>query len=466
MGEAVDLELAVRTGLALGADFIDVRYQEYYHESLSVDNGVLRELTTTRATGIGVRVIVNGLMGYATTNDLSPGSVKRTVEVAVKLARALRSSGMPQDIYERPVQRDRVASHYVENPEDVDLSEKAGLLLDMYKAGRNIPGVSSLTIPFGYERDRRVYASSRGDYVDYTRRMIGIGVRIVASSGGSHEMLWTSESRVAGWEFIESFNWLDYVVENSRLAVEAAGAPHVKPGRYDVVLDNEIVGLMLHEAFGHASEADIVEAGGSVLGGRIGSEVASPLVSIVDDGRIEGGVYVPYDDEGTPKLKTYTVRKGVLSSFLHSLTTARRLGAQPTGNARIMSFRNTILVRQTNTYMEPGDWDPVEMIRDMKRGLYVKGKGAMGGEVNPLTGAFTFTSGPSYIVENGEPVRLVRGVMLSGIILETLRNVDAVGRDLVVRTSVFGGCGKSGQTVRVGDGGPHVRVRGFTIGGG
>jgi TldD protein len=190
------------------------------------------------------------------------------------------------------------------------------------------------------------------------------------------------------------------------------------------------------------------------------------LVSIIDDGLIEGGAFVPYDDEGTPKKKTYTVRNGVLVGFLHSLTTAKMLGGEPTGNARVMSYRHPLLVRQTNTYMEPRDWRVDEIMRDLGKGLYIKGRGALGGQVNPLTGAFTFTSGPSYVIENGEPTRLIKGVMLSGLILETLKNVDAVGNDLVVRTSVFGGCGKDGQMVRVGDGGPHVRVRGFTIGGG
>ncbi|MEM4718012.1 MAG: TldD/PmbA family protein, partial [Desulfurococcaceae archaeon] len=256
-----------------------------------------------------------------------------------------------------------------------------------------------------------------------------------------------------------------WIRDRGRLVLESARADRVKPGKYDIVLDNDMVGLMLHEAFGHASEGDIVLAGGSVIGGRIGGRVASELVSIVDNGLIEGGVFVPYDDEGTPKKKTYTVKNGILVGFIHSLATAKMLSQEPTGNARVMSYRHSILVRQTNTYMEPGDWGVEEMIRDTRNGIYVKGRGALGGQVNPLTGAFTFTSGPSYLIENGEAKHLVKGVMLSGLILETLRNVDAVGKDLVVRTSVFGGCGKDGQMVRVGDGGPHVRVRGFTIGG-
>jgi TldD protein len=296
--------------------------------------------------------------------------------------------------------------------------------------------------------------------------MIGVSLILAAHVEGVYETLHDQESIVGGWEFIKSINWDEWTLERSKLVVETARSQYVKPGKYDIILDNDMVGLLLHEAFGHATEGDLVMSGSSVLRGRIGEKIASDLVTVVDNGVIEGGAFVPYDDEGTPKRKIYTVKNGVLTNYLHSLSTALMLNSEPTGNARVMGFEHPLLVRQTNTYMEPGDWSVEELIRDTKRGLYIKGKGARGGEVNTLTGAFTFTSGPSYIIENGEPTKLVKGVMLSGLILETLRNVDAVARDLVVRTSVFGGCGKSGQTVRVGDGGPHVRVRGFTIGGG
>lgn len=426
----------------------------------------MRELSTNYLSGVGIRVVVGGSVGYSSTSSLKRGKVVEAVERAYRVARALTGRSIGVRLRERPVTRGGARSAYSVDPGDVDVSEKVELLRDMYGEVSGVPGIASATLRFGYERDRRYYVSSHGDRVEYEVRIVGVSAALVSHVEGTYESLRDQESRVAGWEFIRSLDWRGWAAERARLVVELARAPRVEPGRYDVVLDNEMVGLMLHEAFGHATEGDTVLAGGSVLRGKVGQVVASELVSIVDDGLVEGGAYVPFDDEGTPKRRVYTVRKGVLEGFLHSLATAEALGGEPTGNARVMAYRNTLLVRQTNTYMEPGDWDVEEMIRDMGRGLYVRGRGASGGEVNPLTGAFTFTSGPSYIVEGGEPVRLVKGVMLSGLILETLRSVDAVGRDLVVRTSVFGGCGKSGQIVRVGDGGPHVRVRGFTVGGG
>ncbi|MEM4953003.1 MAG: TldD/PmbA family protein [Desulfurococcaceae archaeon] len=461
----IDENLVLKLRDELNVEFVDVRIQDYYGETLILDNGVLRESIINRFQGVGVRVLVNGVVGYSSTNSLGEESVRQAALRAYKLARTVIDHSVKVDYYRRPRSKDKLFSNYSIEAENVDISDKIDLLRTMYQTSREIKEISSVTLRFGYERDHRIYLSSNGDHVEFTNRLIGISARLVAHVEGHYETFYDHESKVAGWEFIKLVNWEDWFKGRCKLVSETAKAPHAKPGRYDVILDNDIVGLMLHEAFGHASEGDIVLAGGSILGGRVGEKVASDLVSIVDDGLITGGIFLPYDDEGTPKKKTYTVKNGVLNGFLHSLVTAKVLGGEPTGNARVMSYRHPLLVRQTNTYMEPGDWKVDEMIKDLRRGLYIRGRGALGGQVNPLTGAFTFTSGPSYIIEDGEVTRLIKGVMLSGLILETLQKVDAVGRDLIVRTSVFGGCGKDGQMVRVGDGGPHVRVRGFTIGG-
>jgi len=337
--------------------------------------------------------------------------------------------------------------------------------MDAYKGGKSVDGILSLMIRLGLEYDHRIYASSHGDYLDMTTRLVGLGVYSVARHEGVAESVWDFDSMVAGWEYIGMKDWYEFAREVSKLASDAAKAPVVKPGVYQAVLDNDMVGLMLHEAFGHATEADIVGSRDSVLYGRIGEKVASELVTIVDDGLVKGGYFLPYDDEGTPKRKVATVENGVLRSYLHSLSTAKVLGGEPTGNARAMDYQNVPLIRQTNTYMMPRDYSVEELFEDIKYGLYICGRGAKGGQVSTSTGTFTFTAGPSYIIENGEIKGLIRGVMLSGNILETLKGVDAVANDLKVRTNVFGGCGKGGQVVRVGDGGPHVRVKSITIGG-
>jgi len=448
-----------------GVDFIDVRGQYYRYELIVVDNGVLREYSVSVKLGIGIRVLVDGFEGYASTNDLVTGSLDKLIDRAVSIARASRLRGKRVSLYERGVVRDKVVSRYSKDFLNIDPDEKLAVVMDAYRGGRSVDGVVSVMARLGLEYDHRIYASSKGDHVEVTTRLVGLGVYSVARHGDVMESIWDSRSMVAGWEYIGVRDWYEFARDVSRLAVEASKAPVVKPGVYQAVLDNEIVGLMLHEAFGHATEADIVESRDSVLYGRIGEKVASELVTIVDDGLVEGGYYVPYDDEGTRKRRVATVENGVLKTYLHSRSTPSTLGGEPTGNARAMDYQSIPLVRQTNTYMLPGDYGVEELFEDIRYGLYIRGRGAKGGEVSTSTGTFTFTAGPSYIIENGEVKGLVRGVMLSGNILETLKGVDAVARDLKVRTSVFGGCGKGGQLVRVGDGGPHVRVKAITIGG-
>jgi TldD protein len=463
---SIEPEFISKLSYELRVEFIDVRFQRRYYELIVLDNGVVRDFIINTSLGAGVRVIVDGSTGYSSTSTVTRESIREAVIRAYKVAKASKPLSLRIDLYKRPIVKAKISSHYSIEPESIDYAEKIQLLRDMYNVAKSVRGVSSATLRFGYEHDYRVYISSLGDHVEVGNKMIGVSLILTAHVEGVYETLYDQESIVGGWEFIKSINWDEWALERSKLVVETARSQYVKPGKYDIILDNDMVGLLLHEAFGHATEGDLVMSGSSVLRGRIGEKIASDLVTVVDNGVIEGGAFIPYDDEGTPKRKIYTVKNGVLTNYLHSLSTALMLNSEPTGNARVMGFEHPLLVRQTNTYMEPGDWSVEELFRDTKRGLYIKGRGARGGEVNTLTGAFTFTSGPSYIIENGESTKLVKGVMLSGLILETLRNVDAVARDLVVRTSVFGGCGKSGQTVRVGDGGPHVRVRGFTIGGG
>jgi TldD protein len=273
------------------------------------------------------------------------------------------------------------------------------------------------------------------------------------------------ESRCLGFEFIKSGDWNSFTADVSRLAIEAAGSKSPPPGTYTVLVDPIILGLVLHEAFGHASEGDIVSSGESVLNGKLGEKLASDSVTIIDEGIIEGGYFYPFDDEGTKKEKTVIVEDGILKNFLHSRNTAHDLRGRPTGNARAQDFDNLPIVRQTNYYLKPRDNKFEEMIENIDFGIYVRGKGGGGGQVETGIGTFTFGVGPSKIIRKGELAETVRGVVISGSILDTLKTVDAVGKDLKIITSVFGGCGKDAQRATVGFGGPHVRIRKMTVGG-
>jgi len=468
MSEVLDiLEKAIDYSLKLGVDYVDVRFEKRIYERITVDNRVLREYSASEDRGIGVRVIVDGYLGFAATTNTVWDSVREAIDKAVELAKSVRGSGRRVSLASvKPVRDVRVSECKID-PFTIDPSEKVSFLLDLNRVALDVKDVKSAITSFGAVKVKKYFMSSENSHIELDITMTGLRYISIAKWGDRLERVSDSQSKVAGYEFIKSVDWEKPVTEVSKLAVEVVKASTPPPGTYTVILDSDIVGLLLHEAFGHASEGDIVESGASVLAGKLGEKVASELVTIVDEGVLAdgSGVYHPYDDEGVAKGKTVIVEKGILKTYLTSRTTASRLGLESTGNGRAQDYANIPLVRQTNLYMLPGDMKFEELLEDVDFGLYVTGKGATGGEVNTGAGTFTFSVGVSRIIRKGELCEYVRGVTLSGAILEVLKHVDGVSRELKVRTSVFGGCGKGGQSVYVGDGGPHIRVRRIVVGG-
>ncbi|PUA32368.1 MAG: hypothetical protein B7O98_06840 [Zestosphaera tikiterensis] len=454
---------ALKKAEILGCSYAEVRFQRYSYELLMADNKILKEHSRTFRAGVGVRVLYNGRLGFASTNDLTLESLERAVSQAISSAKASK------EVVELNIlngRKGRFHAQFKIDVDDVSEEDKVSVVLEANKAGLEVEGVKSSVTRLGIQKDFRYVATSDGSELEYTSTLLGLSQLSIAYEAGRMERVSNQESYVAGWEFIKNRNWSEFASEVSKLARETVKA-HLPPsGRLTAVADPEMVGLILHEAFGHASEGDLVASGASILKGRLGETIASHQVSIVDDGLVEGGYYVPFDDEGNIKEKTVVVDKGVLKGFLTNKETAKKLNLPVSGNGRAQDFVNPPIVRQTNFYMLPGDWGVEELIREVKFGIYLVGRGSFGGQVHTGAGTFTFSAGPSRLIRNGELAEVVRGVVVSGSILETLKNVMGVGKDLRVRTSVFGRCGKDGQMVRVGDGGPHVLIKDVIIGGG
>jgi TldD protein len=228
-----------------------------------------------------------------------------------------------------------------------------------------------------------------------------------------------------------------------------------------VVVGGGFGGVLFHEMTGHGLEADHVQKGASVYAGKLGEQVAQPLLSAYDDGRLPGewgtdGV----DDEGTPTQKTLVVEDGRLTAFLYDRVRAGRDGVPSTGNGRRESFRHLPIPRMTNTYIAPGEASPDEMIAEVEKGFYAVS--FAGGQVDPATGDFVFGVSEGYLIEGGKVTKPCRGATLVGNCLEVLAAIDAVGDDFEMKT---GFCGKGGQKVPVGTGQGHVRVAAMTVGG-
>lgn len=459
----IGLEKVLGMAVKRGASYADVHFQSYDNEMIAVENRVLESYSSRKLCGVGIRTSVKGAMGYASTSDLSQASLERTLGNAIKAAKAIK--GKKETFPEIKINRAKVKSPGKINPVDISPEEKVSIALDANKAAWISDKIKSAQTRLGLSKDFRWFMSSEGAKITVETTLVGLMHTSIAEAGGVMEWVPHSESKCAGFEFIKSEDWNTFTVGLSKLAVEAVNSKTPPAGTYSVVVDPDVIGVLLHEAFGHASEGDLVSTGESVLSSKVGTKLADERVTIVDEGIVEGGYYCPYDDEGTRKERTVIVANGVLKSFIHDRESALQLDAKPTGNGRAQDFENLPIVRQTNYSMQAGDCKLEELIEDIDSGVYIRGKGLTGGEVEVGMGTFTFNVGPSKLIRRGKLAETVRGVVIGGSVLETLKTIDAVGEDSAVKTNVFGGCGKMGQRATVGFGGPHVRVRKMTVGG-
>ena len=459
------LESLIEEALKLGASYADVRFQEVESSVITVENSRLKNYGKSALSGLGVRVLVDNTLGITSSTILEPKHLLEQVGNAVKATRSIAKRTNPTHLRNATPLRKSAKSSCSKKPDSLSDEEKISLVVDANKSA-TLKGITNRITSLGWFTERRVFKSSEGAEVSLETTMTGLAHSSVAASSGQMEYVSDSRSKCAGFEFILKEDWGLFTEEISKLSLQMVEAKSPKPQVYEVVADSDLIGLILHEAFGHASEGDLVATKESVLEGRRGDRIASPQVTLIDEGVVEGGYYLPFDDEGVEKRRQIIVEKGVLKSFLHSRETAYKLGVPSSGNARAQGFGNKPIVRQTNLFMEQGDQSREELLEDIKDGLYICGAGARGGQVNVAMGTFTFRVGPSYTIKSGEIGELVRGVSISGTILETLRSVVAVGEDFAISTSLFGGCGKDGQRVRVGHGGPHVRIKSMMVGGG
>ncbi len=458
-----ELEKILDKAADLGVTYADVRFQRYDYELITVENKTLKSYSSRRLSGVGIRVAVKGSVGYGSTSDLSKSGLEKTLDNAIKAAKSIKGKKKP--FSEIEINKADFRLPIKTDPITVSSEEKVSITLEANKAAWVSDEIKSAITNLGLSKDRRLFLSSEGAEVGVETTLVGLAHESVAEVNGVMERVPYSESMCAGFEFIKSKDWNSFTADISKLAIEAANSKTPPAGTYPVVVDPEVFGVVLHEAFGHASEGDEVFTGESVLHNKLGDKLASELVTIIDEGTVEGGYFYPIDDEGMKKERTIVVGNGVMKNYLHDRNSALQFGVESTGNGRAQDFENIPIVRQTNTYLQPRDYKVEELIEDLDFGIHVGEKGYTGGQVDSGMGTFTFGVGPCRVIRNGEMAETVRGVVISGSILDTLKTVDAVGENLKVRTSIFGACGKGGQRATVGFGGPSVRIRKMTVGG-
>jgi TldD protein len=271
-----------------------------------------------------------------------------------------------------------------------------------------------------------------------------------------------SVGRTVGFELFDRYEVDDIARTAARRAITKLAARPAPSGTLPVVIGPGGGGVLFHEACGHGLEKDLVDKGASVFKGRLGQQVASPLVTLVDDGTMaeEWGFYA-IDDEGTPAQRNVLIEDGVLTDYMWDHLRSRKEGRPRSGNGRRQSYQHLPMVRMTNTYLLGGDGDPADIVASTDNGVYVSSLG--GGQVNTATGDFVFGMTEAYLIEDGEITEPIREGNLIGNGPKVLGDIDAVGNDFSMGHP--GTCGKDGQGVPVGDGVPTLRVKALTVGG-
>ena len=458
--EQTVVEGVLGAALRSGGDFAEIFAEDRRGTGARLDDGRVEDLASGRERGAGIRVVKGETTGFAHTSDLSEAGLRAAAEAAAAAARG-GGGGVRTVALERvdaPAPTDVAVL-----PETVAKADKVALLRRADQAARSAGGsIRQVSAIYGDSRRRILVANSEGVLASDDQVKTRFAVSSVASGDTGMQTGRESIGATIGFELFDRVLVEDLARAASDRAITKLSARPAPSGRVPVVIKQGSGGVLFHEACGHGLEADLVAKDSSVFAGKVGQMVASPLVTLVDDGTMgpEWGA-IAIDDEGHPAQRNVLIENGVLTDYMWDWLRARKEGRGGSGNGRRESYQYLPMVRMTNTYVLAGEEDPEEIIRQTPYGVYVAQLG--GGQVNTASGDFVFGMTEAYLIEDGRVTEPLRDANLIGNGPEVLRNIDVVGNDFAMGSP--GTCGKDGQGVPVGDGQPTLRVTGLTVGG-
>jgi TldD protein len=454
------LSRVLDAALARGGEFAEVFAEDRRTSSASLDQRRVEELSSGRDRGAGIRVVVGDTTGFAHTADLSESGLLAAAGAAASVARG--GGGGVRTVALGPL--DAHASGASVMPDDVDKAKKIELLLRADDAARSVgAAITQVQVGLGNSSRRFVVANSDGVHASDHQVRTRFNVVCVASGDTGMQTGYRPIAATRGFEILTPDAVDEAARGAARQAITKLEARPAPSGDLPVVLAGGSGGILFHEACGHGLEADAIMKQASVYAGQVGRQVASPLVTLIDDGSMVGEWgYLSVDDEGRAGARNVLIENGVLTDYMWDLLRARKEGRVSSGNGRRQSYQHLPMVRMTNTYLAAGESDADEIVAQTQRGVYVAQLG--GGSVNTATGDFVFGMTSAFLIEDGRITAPLRDCNLIGNGPEILTRVDAVGSD-VTFSMTPGTCGKDGQSVPVGTGQATMRLSGVTIGG-
>lgn len=454
-----DPKKIIDKALMRGGDFADLYIEETSTSSITCEEGRVEKVLGGRDLGAGLRIIKDLKTYYAYTNDLTETGL---LDLADRLSLALST---------KPARIDFSLGNVDTAPEyslgksafDVSLEDKAKLVKRASdKAWAYDDKIKQVKVIYGDNQKKFAVINSLGEWVEEETPYILFLAQVVASNGKIIQTGYEPIGGVQGLDLIEKVTPEAVADKACERAIMMLDAKHAPAGPMPVILSSEAGGTMIHEAVGHGLEADLANEGLSVYAGKKGELVASPLITVIDDGHLDskrGTAY--YDGEGTKTKRNVLIKDGLLKSYMYDrLSAMKEDGAESTGNGRRESYKKRPIVRMTNTIIDSGKDNPDDILNSIDNGLFVKKMG--GGQVNTVNGDFVFEVTEGYLVENGKITSPVRGATLTGNGPKVLKDIDMVGSDLGFG---IGTCGKDGQGVPVSDAQPTLRIPEITVGG-
>ena len=437
--------------------YYDIRYVNGTTTSIQTENGVIENAGSSFFGKAFFRVLGENGWGYYCASPFDMDNKKAKESCIQKAAVSARLAGVHADLADVPFGTPRSWVCSAKEQAAAPLEEKAGQLLQL-EATAKIPEICSTSARYSEQYQDVIFEDCNGYSAKSSVCRTLFTVSAVANRGSDMQMNYEQEAVVGPLSLTD---YIPYGEKCAKRAVELLDASAVSGGRMPAVLDPAIAGVFAHEAVGHASEGDAIRDGVSVLGGKIGQRVGSPLVTIIDDPSMHGYGYEPFDAEGVAAGPLELIRHGIMNKYMHSRETLAAVGSE-TGEAGHARAEPGLppLVRMSNTYIKEGDASYDEIIAECRNGVLLIG--SRGGQVDPGRGAFQFNAKYGYLIENGETTKMIRDVSLSGDILSVLHNITLCGKE---RKMSSGMCGK-GQSVPVSDGAPHVYLTEAIVGGG
>jgi TldD protein len=458
------LEKILSTIVLRKGDFVDIRLQKGSGVLATIQNGRPEQINYEIEKGVGIRALINGGWGFISLVGFNLDKIKEAVQSTIKMARATAKKTKEKGVMpEEYVFEGTHKATFNIDPRNISIEEKYAVVEEYEKVTREYSDrIVSTNASLKEWFQKETIVNSLGTKVESEYGNLNIACMATSRDGDIMQNVYTAMGTTNGWEEIEKLNVTESGVKLAKRAVELITAKPPPSGKKDIVMDQSLVGVYVHESFGHAEEADAILGKDSILEGKMGKKLGSELINIYDDPTIPGlrGSYF-YDSEGTKTIKRQLVKNGIQIGYLHSLETAAKMDAEPNGAARAMNYNFRPVVRMGNTYIDAGDYSFEELLEAVKNGVYLED--SYGGYVDTAKGEFWFSAQGGYLIKNGELAEPIQNVSMSGLCLEVLQRTIAVGKDL--KFDFPGSCGKYSQWIPVHAGGPPIAVKEIVVGG-